>query len=381
MIKKFSTTYTKEDTINFIIDDDENMDWISTFDSNNFSRFFIVIDKEVDKLWGNLLRKKLETHDKESFFFKVEAIEQNKSLDFYPKLIDFLEKNKCNLADLVIAIGGGIIIDLVSFATSTYMRGLPFITIPTTLIGQIDASTAGKTCLNTKESKNVLGTFYYPIISYNNIHFLKTNTKYHLRQGYSEVFKYGLLSSEKLISLLEKYGQLPPNDILMNIIKLSIETRVKIRKKHPLVSNLGHTFGHAIEKMSDFRILHGDAISAGTVVALNFAEKKGLITKEEVLKIINLMKKIGLNICIEKNINIDKWVELMMRDKKSSAHGMDLVLISGIEKPYEKDGKIFYATTPDAVKAFLEGFMKNYDYIISDCAAFLKKDKLVYINK
>jgi|SRR3989344_101005 len=378
MIKKISTTYKREDKIDFIIDDDEDMSWIANFDSKAFNRFFVVIDKRVKGLWGNLISKNLEKHNKEMFFFEVEAVEQSKSLDFYPELIQFLESHKCNLFDLVIAVGGGIIIDLVSFSVSTYMRGLPLITIPTTLIGQMDASTAGKTCLNTQNSKNVLGTFYYPFISYNNIHFLKTNTKYHLRQGYSEVFKYGLIDSKELVELLERYGQEPDDNILMDIIKRSIEARINIRKKHPLVSNLGHTFGHAIEKMSDFEILHGDAISVGTVIALNFAEKNNLIEKEEKLRIIELMKKIGLNIYLEKDIDIDKWVELMMRDKKASSDSVNLVLINGIEKPYEKDGEIFFKTTPKILKDFLKEFVENYKYKIENCAAFLKKEKLEY---
>ena len=90
------------------------------------------------------------------------------------------------------------------------------------------------------------------------------------------------------------------------------------------------------------------------------------------------MKKIGLNLFIEKGTDVDAWVELMLRDKKSSVDSINLVLIGGIEKPYEKDGKIFYETTPDVVKTFLNGFLTSYDYIKADCADFLRKDKLIY---
>ena len=378
MIKKFSTVYRREDKVDFIIDNDKKMEWVANFESNKFKRFFVIIDKEVNKLWGDFLKKRLEKHNKDLFFFEIDPTEQSKSLNFYPNLVNFLEVHKCNLADLVLAIGGGIVIDLVSFTVSTYMRGLPLIMIPTTLIGQVDASTAGKTCLNTEESKNILGTFYYPLVSYNNIHFLKTNSKYHLRQGFSEVFKYGLIGSKRLLTLLEENGLDPLDDILMEVIRIAIEVRIKIRKKDPLVSNLGHTFGHPLEKMSNFKILHGDAISAGTVVALNFGDKMGLISKEDVQNIIKLMKKIGLNLYLEKDINLDRWMDLMLRDKKSSVSHLNLVLICGIEKPYEKNGEIFYKVTPDTVKTFLKEFMENYDYAIKDCAAFINKDNLFY---
>lgn len=378
MIKKFSTKFIREDTVNFIIDNDRDMGWIGSFSSNNFNRFFVLVDREVEKIWGNVIRRMLSRHGKEMFFFVVESSEHNKSLGFYPTLVNFFESHICNLSDLVIAIGGGVIIDLVSFTVSTYMRGLSLITIPTTLIGQIDASTAGKTCLNTEKSKNVLGTFYYPLISYNNIHFLKTNSKYYSRQGYSEIFKYGLLGCERLVRLLEKYKQDPPDDILAEIIYLAIQTRVKIRKKHPLASNLGHTFGHAIEKMSSFNISHGDAISVGIVVALYFAEEEGIIKQDDVLSIMELMKKIGLNIYLDTKIDVHRWVDLIMRDKKSFGKDVNLVLVQGIAKPYRKKEELFFRTSLPTLERFLIKFVKDYKYKVDNCAKFIKKEHLAY---
>ena len=378
MMKSFRTTYTRKDIIDFLIDDDAEMSWLADFDGSAFERFFIVIDREVNMIWGSLIRKRLGNHKKEMFFFEVEASESSKSLSFYPKLVDFFEMHGCSLSDLALAIGGGIVIDLVSFTCSTYMRALPFYAVPTTLIGQIDASTAGKTCLNTSNSKNLLGTFYYPLRVYNNINFLETNSKYHLRQGYSEIFKYGLLNSSKLIEIMSAYSKKPSKALLMEMIKAATEARIKIRKINPLASNLGHTFGHAIEKISDFRILHGDAISAGTVMSLYFSKKIGIIGGKSVLGIIDKMKLLNLNIYVDKNLDINRLVKIMMRDKKSSAAGMNLVLIRGIAKPYIKNGSYFYRTTRDLVQAFLEGFMADYPYLVPDCAKYIKKSQLKY---
>src|SRR3989338_5980154 len=378
MIKNIKTTYVKKDTIDFIIDDDPNMTWIGDFDSHSFERFFVIMDEEVSRLWGSKIRKGLNTHKKPMFFFEVEASEQSKSINFYPKLVDFLEKHKSNLSDLVIAIGGGIVIDLVSFTCSTYMRAMPFYAIPTTLIGQIDASTAGKTCLNTSNSKNLLGTFYYPLKVYNNINFLETNSKYHLRQGYSEIFKYGLLDSSKLIEIMSAYSKKPSKALLMEMIKAATEARIKIRKINPLASNLGHTFGHAIEKISNFGILHGDAISAGTVMSLYFSKKIGITDGKSITAIVDDMKELGLNVYVDKNLDIDKLVELMTRDKKSSTTGFNLVLIAGVAKPYRSNKSNFYRTSPDFVKSFLRDFMKEYPYLVPSCASRIKKEVLTY---
>ncbi|HLD06873.1 MAG TPA: 3-dehydroquinate synthase family protein [Candidatus Nanoarchaeia archaeon] len=376
-MKQFSTAYTRKDKIEFIIDDDAEMRWIGRFPLSQ-QRIFAVMDSGVEHPWGALLRKRLAEKGKELFFFLVDARESSKSLSFYPQLVDFLEQHRCNLGDLVMAIGGGVVIDLVSFTASTYMRGLPFVAIPTTLIGQIDAATAGKTCLNTAHGKNVLGTFYYPLVSYSNIHFLKTNSAYYLRQGYAEAFKYGLLGSPQLVSLIERHGLQPADGPLMEIMKLAMETRIRIRKRHPLASNLGHTFGHALEKMSGFAMLHGDAISAGTAVAMHFAEQQGIMKREERLRIMGMMKGIGLNMYIDQRTDPDQWVDLMMRDKKATAAEIGLVLIRGVGKPYEKEGKAFYPVQPGALRSFLKEFIKKYPYAVPHCAAFLRNERIAY---
>ncbi|MCL5018853.1 MAG: iron-containing alcohol dehydrogenase [Candidatus Pacearchaeota archaeon] len=378
MIKKISTTYVKNDEIEFIVDDDPEFGWISSFESQKFDRFFVVIDKNVKKIWGEQINLQLKKHNKEIFFFEVEASEKSKSTLFYPELIDFFEKNRCGLSDLVIAFGGGVIIDLVSFSCSTYMRGLPLYIIATTLIGQIDASSAGKTCLNTQNTKNLLGTFYYPLKVYNNINFLKTNAPYYSRQGWSEIFKYGLLGSRKLLEMTAEYFSNPDKNLLMEIIELATRIRIDIKNKNPLASNLGHTFGHALEKISNFEILHGDAITIGTIISLYFSKKVGLMQEEKINDILNKMKELKLNIFLDKNIDIDSMLEVMMHDKKSSSKNLNLVLIKGIAEPYEKEGCPFYKTDPEFVKNFLKEFMTFYPDIIANCPFVLKKDVIPY---
>ena len=378
MINKIDTEFISQEKVEFILDDDKELSWLAHFENTKFDRFFLFIDSNVKNLWGTQILNQLQKHNKNIFELNILPIEESKSITFYPKAIEFLEKNKCGRYDLVIAIGGGIVLDLVSFVVSTYMRGVPLFMIPTTLIGQTDASTAGKTCLNSMNSKNLLGTFYYPKIVYNNINFLFTNSNRFLRQGFSEAFKYGLLNSSILIDKLLEFNKNNKAEILQDIIRFTIESRIAIRQKDALASNLGHTFGHAIEKISNFKILHGDAISAGTVIALNYAEHIGILDKETKNNIINLMKRLGLNLYIEKTIKSEKLVEMMMLDKKSSSRLLYLVLIKDISIPYEENGRLFRETKPEDIKLFLDVFLANYKYVISDCDKLLQEEFINY---
>ena len=250
------------------------------------------------------------------------------------------------------------------------MRGLPFFMIPTTLMGQVDSSTAGKTCLNTPMTKNLLGTFYYPLVVYNNTRFLDTVHECDQRQGFSEVFKYGLLRSPSLVQALREYHAHPAPALLKRIIIDTIGVRIAVRKIHPQASNLGHTFGHALEALSGYRILHGDAISAGTAVALHFAVEKGWMPKLEMACILSIMKELGLNLYIDDSIDSRTWLEAMRRDKKSSATKVNLVLIQGIGKPIQ--GSFFSISFAD-LRKFLDRFLASYPYKMRNCHAMLKK--------
>ena len=378
MIDKISTEFISKDTVEFIQDDDKDLTWLSQFDSNKYDKFLIFIDSNVKNIWGDKIFNQLKVHNKNICMKVVESIEDTKSISFYPEAIDFLESNKCSRFDLVLAIGGGIVLDMVSFIISTYMRGIPLFMIPTTLIGQTDASTAGKTCFNSSNSKNLLGTFYYPKIVYNNINFLFTNSNRFLRQGFSESFKYGLLNSPELIDKLIEFDDSKNNDTLKDIINLTIKSRIAIRQIDALASNLGHTFGHAMEKFSDYKILHGDAISAGTVIALHYAVHIDIMDEKTKDNIILLMKKLGLNLYIEESLKADKLVSLMLLDKKSSSTLLNLVLINSIAEPYEEDGRLFCKSLPENVELFLINFLDNYKYRIPNCADYLSADKINY---
>lgn len=381
MIDRISTTFTSNNLVEFIQDDDKEMAWLSNFESSDYGKFLVFIDSNVQKIWEEVILIQLNHHNKQVIIKRVESVESTKSINFYPEAIEFLESNKCNRFDLVIAIGGGIVLDMVSFVISTYMRGIPLFMIPTTLIGQTDASTAGKTCFNSNNNKNLLGTFYYPIKVYNNINFLYTNSDRFIRQGMSESFKYGLLNSEILIDELNEYNVSKDEESLKALINMTIESRIAIRKIDALASNLGHTFGHAIEKFSDYKILHGDAIAAGTMISLNYSVHIGILSHETKNNIVDNMKSLGLNLYIDETLDSKKIVELMLLDKKSSSTALNLVLIRGVAQPYSENGRFFCKSDPDKVEAFLNKFLETYEYKIEQCSKYLESDTINYDNK
>lgn len=360
----------------FIIDSSEDFERIDEIGISDYDRVFIVIDENVSKLYEEKLLPKMINGKQELFVYRVKSVEETKSIAYYPKLVEFFEENTAGRYDAVVAIGGGIVIDLVSFTVSTYMRGLPFFIVATTLIGQTDASTAGKTCLNSYNTKNLLGTFFYPKVVYNSIPILKTNTKRITRQGLSEAFKYSLLTDGELLGDIIKFQNSDfDSDIMERIVEKTIQSRIKIRLVDPLASNLGHTFGHALEKYFDYQILHGDAILIGTVMAMGYGVKVGIMEQSEYDRIYDMMNEAHLNTYISKELDTKKLVALMKKDKKSSSKKLHLVMINGVGKPYRSDTPFLEADYED-VEKYLEEFMESYLRKREDYLEYLDRDDL-----
>ena len=216
--KEIIYNYNSKKNSKYIISSNNDFIELSNLEIKRKDRIFLFIDKNVNKIWGQNLFKQLEKNNKEIISYDLPPNESTKSFSFIKKIISFLSDSNCGRNDLIIACGGGTILDLCGFVSSIYMRGLTFYAIPTTLIGQVDVLTAGKTCLNFKNTKNLLGTFYYPEFVYNNSSILQTCPMKYQRQGFSEVFKYGILASNKLVDILMKFSQTSDIGLLREMI-------------------------------------------------------------------------------------------------------------------------------------------------------------------
>ena len=349
--------------VEFFLDSRDSLEGLNEIPISSYQKAIVFCDQNLKESWWKRIESKLNNQITIDGLKFLEPSENTKSLDNYSILVNFLGEKKCSRDTLIIVIGGGTLLDAIAYLASTYMRGIPLMMIPTTLIGQADASTAGKTCINTSYSKNALGTLYLPKYVYNNVTILKTNSSYELRQGFSEIFKYGLLGSQYLLTLLSKYSNDNSNSILLDILSETIKVRMLLRKKDPLSSNFGHTFGHALEKISDYSVNHGDAISVGMVMAMHFSIEEGILNKEFVEGILISMNELGLNTKISSNISPKKLTQIMLTDKKSSNTEIRLVLIEGIAKPLKSNNSHFYSVDPERIQCFLEDFNKKSQFV------------------
>ena len=285
-----------------------------------------------------------KTHSK-VFVIILDQGEKAKSLSNYQSIINFLIDNKFDRSDGIIAVGGGVIGDISGFVSSTYLRGISYIQIPTTLLAQVDSSVGGKTAINIPAGKNLIGAFYNPkgvIIDTNVLHTLSSRE---LNAGLAEVIKYGLIQNKYLLSLLEKNVAAILNrnhKIIEEVIFESIKTKAKIVTKDEketgirALLNFGHTFGHAIEAHGKYKkILHGEAVAKGMLIASKISMLEGLISEKELLKIRNLLLDYRFDLSL--NYNYMDLKPFIFRDKKVQKGNLNLVLLKGMSKGIVSD--------------------------------------------
>ena len=302
-------------------------------------KLLLISDTGVPK---NIIKKVTSISKNHSKVFTIilDQGEKSKSLANFQSIINFLINQKFDRSDGIIAVGGGVIGDISGFVSSTYLRGISFIQIPTTLLAQVDSSVGGKTAINIPAGKNLIGAFYNPkgvIVDTNVLHTLSSRE---LNAGLAEVIKYGLIQNKYLLSLLEKNVVAILNrnhKIIEEVIFESIKTKAKIVTKDEketgirALLNFGHTFGHAIEAHGKYKkILHGEAVAKGMLIASNISMLEGLISAEELLKIKNLL--LSYHFDLSMNYNYMDLKPFIFRDKKVQKGNLNLVLLKGISQ-------------------------------------------------
>ena len=307
-----------------------------------YSKIIIVTDNNVSKYYLQEFKDSLKSKKVESVVLPFG--EKTKSFYYLELLSNKILSFQIDRNTLLIALGGGVVGDLVGLVSSLVLRGLPFIQVPTTLLAQVDSAVGGKTAINTKYGKNLVGTFKQPIAVISSLNTLRTLKKRELTAGYAEVIKYALIADKKFFNWLIINGKdiinLNPN-ACSHAIKTSCLIKAKIVSKDEEESgvrallNLGHTFGHAIESINKFsnKILHGEAVLIGIILAIKLSVKLNLCKPEVLDKCQKHFGKLNLQYNLKDfkiKPELNNFLELLKFDKKTKNGNINFILIKNI---------------------------------------------------
>lgn len=307
------------------------------------ARICIVSDDQVSSLYLDKIQDQLKM--KHVFLFEpfvLSAGEQSKSWEVLQQLVQHILNQKVDRKTHILALGGGVVGDIAGFAASIVMRGLPFIQVPTTLLAQVDSSVGGKTGINTSAGKNLVGSFYQPHMVWIDTDILETLSSREFKAGYAEILKYSFINNASFFDFLnDNIDRIMLRDpvVLEAIIKASCESKAAIVAQDEreetgqrALLNLGHTFGHALEAIGgyDGRLLHGEAVAIGMLMAAGFSEKMGYAPEGMTSTIKRHMAKAGLMTRPPFAVTARQMATLMQQDKKAYSGKIQLVLMRGI---------------------------------------------------
>ncbi len=304
-------------------------------------KLFVITDSNVHSFYSNKLSEMFKGFDYSVHV--IEAGEKNKTLQTVSKIYSNMVETNITRDDLVVAFGGGVVGDIAGFVAATYLRGVKFIQIPTTVVSQVDSSVGGKVGVDLPEGKNLVGAFYQPKLVLIDISFLNTLTERYFYDGFAEIVKYGCIYDKELFEKLESIAYDSSDEDLRNrlmksmkeIIYRSCEIKKEVVEKDEKESNLrmilnfGHTIGHAVEQYYNFdKYSHGEAVSIGMVDIVKIGEKKSITKENENIRIEKLLK--SLKLPISDQYPKGDIINIMKRDKKSSDSGISFIYLKEI---------------------------------------------------
>ncbi len=304
----------------------------------------LIIDKKIPKKFILKLKKKLKKY--KIFIFYVTSSEKIKNLNQINLIINKLLKLNFNRSDLIIAMGGGIIGDMAGFAASIYKRGINFINLPSTLLAQVDSCIGGKTGVNSKHGKNLIGSFFNPRVVISDTDLLKSLPKREIICGFAEILKHSIINDKNFFnflknntnSILSLENKILDKSILKSCkIKLNFTEKDFKEKGLRMKLNFGHTFAHALEIQNKYsnKLNHGEAVLIGMLVAAKISKLKNLCSSNTLLQIENLYQKYALIKNLNKYLNkkkILKSIKFMRNDKKKDDEKISLILLNSIGK-------------------------------------------------
>lgn len=302
----------------------------------------IITDTNIEPLYVENVKAIMESHFTRVCHYAFEAGENSKNLNTIMDFYNFFIENHLDRKSVLVALGGGVVGDMCGFAAATYMRGIAFVQMPTTLLSQVDSSVGGKTGVDFMGNKNMVGAFYQPEFVYINTATLNTLPYREVAAGIAEAVKYGyIIDSDFLNYFIENKEKIKSldsqaiNDVIYFSCKAKADVVSQDEKENGLraILNFGHTFGHAVETLSDFSMLHGECVGIGMLSGLYFSAKRGLVGENEVRKCEELLKFFELPVRI-KDYSVAEIHKQMFNDKKTKNGVINIVALEKIGKAY-----------------------------------------------
>lgn len=300
-------------------------------------RYAVISDSHVAQLYGRRALSALETGGFDAEMFSFPAGEWNKSADRWADLCSELMGEGFGRDSVVIALGGGVTGDLAGFVASTYMRGVPVIQVPTTLLSMVDSSVGGKTGIDAGQVKNAMGTFHHPAAVLVDPELLSTLPKYQRVSGLAEAVKVAAIRDAEFFDwIMDRAGTLESGDLEATtaLIERSVRIKAAVVVADPeerglrAILNFGHTFGHALESLSGFAVLHGEAVAAGMRMEARLGESLGVTTPGVGEILDEVLARCGFPEILEPPLDVDELLERARPDKKARGGALRWVLLS-----------------------------------------------------
>lgn len=312
-----------------------------------FSSYVIITDSLVKKIYGNKLLNVLERVMPRTFLLSFPAGEKSKNQRTKTFLEEQMLKKQCGRDTLIIALGGGVVGDMAGFAAATYMRGIPYVQIPTTLLAMVDSSLGGKTGIDTPQGKNLIGAFWQPKKIIVDLDILKALPFKQILNGYYEIVKMGITSNRKLFERAEENLKGAKNrnlNALEYLITESLKIKARIVEKDEkendgrMILNFGHTIGHALEQLSGYKLTHGEAVALGVIAEAKISVLDGVLSTASFRRIERLLVKSGIDKSILHKWTAKQIITAARKDKKTRSGRLRMVLIKEIGRLHRRQG-------------------------------------------
>ncbi len=307
------------------------------------ARYVIVTDSNVNPIYGHNLQGAMTEAGLKAAVLEIPAGETSKTMSTVMEIAGRLLDLGADRGTLLIALGGGVVGDLTGFIASVYMRSVPYIQIPTTLIGQVDSAIGGKTAVDLPWGKNLLGTFYQPRAVFIDLDYLKTLPPKEYSNGLAEIIKYGMIEDDKMFKFLEENMEEVKNRDAGHLLKI-VETCCRIKKsiveidEHEQglrrILNFGHTLGHALEAVSDYTLSHGEGVALGMIGAAKLSAKMRYLPDNDLARLEKVIAAAGLPTRIGAGLALQTVIERLKMDKKKKDDVVHFVLVKKIGLPF-----------------------------------------------